>query len=112
MRRSACVGDWRNMPFLIIACLALLTDLVATVPQSSPVTPVPSHEAASSWTLSTDDTLLKVSVEHGRPTLRALGSKVRSDSWLQGPLKERLMETVKVDGTVVQTDWKFKGADL
>jgi Melibiase/Glycosyl hydrolase family 36 C-terminal domain len=90
--------------------LALMVGLV--IPDCQALTAVSLSEKVSSWTLSTDDTLLTLSVEDGRPALRTLRSKVGNDNWLHGSPKEELMETVEVNGSAVKTDWKFQGADL
>lgn len=95
----------------IILCLALLLLLSTSRFRCWAATSGPSQDA-SSWTLSTDDTVLTVSVKDDWPILRSLRSKVGDDNWLQGPLKENLMEAVQIDGTMVKTDWKFQGADL
>jgi len=62
---------------------------------------VSASEKVSSWTLSTDDTMLTLSLEDGRPALRVLRSKLGNDNWLHGSPKEELMETVEVNGSAV-----------
>lgn len=69
-------------------------------------------DSALSWTLSTDDTIVRLSVSHDRPVLGVLASKADNHNWLSGPLNEELMPTVEVDGKVVHTDWRFQTADF
>ena len=104
-------GHLQRHGILVISCLALMSDPGLAGPQTSAAASAVSQKATS-WTLSSDDTLLTVSVEGGRPALRTLRSKVATDNWLRGRPKEKLMETIQVDGSVVKTDWKFQSADL
>src|SRR5580704_4353400 len=94
-----------------IGCLALMAELVVLSTSSSAATS-PAGQTTPSWTLSTDDTLLTISIEDGRPAMRVLRSKVTDDNWLHASSKERLMETVEDDGSIVKTDWKFQSANL
>jgi alpha-galactosidase len=70
------------------------------------------QNAAKSWRLATDDTVIELAVKDGSPVLEALRSTATRRNWLSSPLKESLMKSVQVDGVWKDLDWEFEGADL
>lgn len=69
-------------------------------------------EQPPDWRLATDDTVIIVSVDSDRPVLKALSTKAASRSWLSAPLREKLMDSVEVNGLPVATEWRFRDAHL
>lgn len=60
-----------------------------------------------SWRLSTDDTVLVVSVKSGAPVVTYLGSRQSKANRIAAPLPEKLLSAVLLQGSSVTTDWKY-----
>lgn len=95
-----------------IAIVFLLTVALASIAYAQTSAKPPWTPGVSSWTLSTDDTLLTVDVKNERPAVTQLRAKTTRYNWLRRPLQEELMQTVGVAGAMVKTDWNFQGANF
>jgi alpha-galactosidase len=70
------------------------------------------QNAANSWRLATDDTVIELAVKDGSPVLEALRSTATRRNWLMSPLKESLMKAAEVNGVSKDLEWRFERADL
>src|SRR2546425_8464578 len=91
-------------------CLALVGCMLCVASQSRAAARAQAAKVVPSWTLATADTIVKVSVAHGRAVLDLLASNTDKRNWLNNPLQEELMQAVEIDGKARQTDWKFRDA--
>lgn len=66
-------------------------------------------EPADSWSLSTDDTEITITVQNGVPVLTYLASPQSKSNWIAAPLPEKLLPAVVLHGSSLATDWKFAG---
>lgn len=66
----------------------------------------------NSWHLSTDDTVIMVSVRGGIPALVRLGPANNSSNWLASPAPEPLPPSVTQQGSPVTLKWHYDGGAL
>src|SRR5271170_4210107 len=62
-----------------------------------------------SWNLSTDDTVLTVTVQQGTPVITQLGSVKGQSEWLLAPVSEMLLPSVTQQGSSLATRWQYEG---
>jgi hypothetical protein len=62
-----------------------------------------------SWSLSTTDTIVEISVRGGVPSITKLGSPRLKSNWLLAPVPETLLPSVLETGSTLSTKWKYEG---
>src|ERR1700761_5622578 len=68
------------------------------------------YQSATSWRLSTDDTVMVVALQQGIPAVTQLSSARTGSNWLLAPAPEVLPSSVTQQGTPVVTNWHYDGA--
>jgi Melibiase/Glycosyl hydrolase family 36 C-terminal domain len=66
-------------------------------------------DSDQSWRLSTDDTVLTVTVEQNMPVMTQLSSAKGDLKWLRGPVPEVLLPSIIRQGSSLATKWQYEG---
>jgi hypothetical protein len=66
-------------------------------------------DSDQSWRLSTDDTVLTVTVEQNMPVMTQLSSAKGDWKWLLGPVPEILLPSIIRQGSSLATKWQYEG---
>jgi hypothetical protein len=69
-------------------------------------------ESDKSWRLSTDDTTLTVTVDHGMPMVTQLGIAKDASNWLLAPVPEILLPSITRQGSLLPMKWNYEGGAL
>jgi hypothetical protein len=67
--------------------------------------------AQTDWTLSTQDTEIKIGIRNGTEAILELHTMGRPWEWVQTPIEQSLPAAVTQDGAVRQLRWSYAGAN-
>jgi hypothetical protein len=90
---------------LLIACVTICWSPARGSDQSSGQ----HSDHDNSWRLSTDDTAIVVTVQHGIPVVTWLGSTNAGSNWVLAPSPEVLLPSVTQQGSSLTTTWQYDG---
>ncbi len=83
--------------------------LIALLCLTSCINPAWCSDSEKSWQLSTDDTIMTVTVTQGVPVITQLGSAKAASNWLLAPVQETLLPSVTRQGSSTAIKWQFEG---
>jgi len=69
-------------------------------------------DSGESWRLTTDDTVVGVTVQKGTPEVTQVGLAGADSNWLLAPVPELLLPSVEQDGKTAPTAWQYQGGEF